>query len=441
MLRALPLLLIIASTASAANIRFDPPDPNSRTPVTAYVLGAVNNCDPQGWTVTKNGSAISIVVDVPCSAPFPLIKGWIIPVDLDVLPAGIYSVTATVYGMTIGTATLVVRDASPPFDVVPNVADITGGDQIRLIGENLVSCAQSCVPTVRFGDAIAHIDSVSLGEIDVRAPDHAAGPVDVTVESDNSVLRSPGAFYYVPSLVQQLDPAFYEPVLIPVIYSGPGAYGSSWDTEVVLRNENDYPLTLHSGSIFYVGCSIVLCDLRPQPHASVKLTHDAFRVQYPTGYIQFVPRQAAPKLHFGVLVRDLSRQAEAFGTEIPVIRESEIFDRPFELLNVPTDSRFRVGLRLYGLGGAAYPHITIWSSDAYTPLISPLVSTDMQLSTIASGLFAGTRPAYAQISDLVGAYPQLIGKGPLRIVIDRGGWAFVTVTNNETQHVTTITPQ
>lgn len=432
MLRALPLLLIIASTASAANIRFDPPDPTSRTPVTAYVLGAVNSCDATGSTVTKNGSTISIAVDVPCPAPLEVIKGWTIPVDLDVLPAGIYSVTATVPGIVIGTATLVVRDASPAFQVVPNVT-AAAGDQIRLIGENLVSCAQSCVPTVRFGDAIAHIDSVSLGEIDVRAPDHAAGPVDVTVESDNSVLRSPGAFYYVPSLVQQLDPAFYEPVLIPVIYSGPGAYGSSWDTEVVLRNENDYDLTFPEGSIFSPSCGIILpCAGRPLSHAAIELRG----IQYPTGYVQFVPRQAAPNIHFGVLVRDLSRQAEALGTEIPVIREKEILNHPFELLNVPTDSRFRVGLRLYGLGGG-FPHITISSLNSD----SPLVSMDMQLSTTASGLFAGTRPAYAQISDLIAAYPQLAGQGPLRIRIDRGDWAFVTVTNNDTQHVTTITPQ
>jgi hypothetical protein len=434
MFRGLPLLLIITFTASAANIRFDPPDPNSRTAVTAYVTGAVNSCDPQGSTVTKNGSTISIAIDVPCSIPFPVIKGWTIPVDLGLIPPGVYSVTAAVPGITLGSATLVVRDASPAFDVVPNVTS-AAGDQVRLIGKNLVSCAQSCAaPTVKFGDAVAPIDSVSAGEIDVRAPVHAAGPVDVTVESDNSVLRSPGAFYYVPSLVQQLDPAFYEPVLIPVIYSGPGAYGSQWDTEVVLRNENDYQLTLPEGSIFSVSCGIILpCAGRPLPHRAMKLTG----IQYPTGYIQFVPRQAAASLHFDVLFRDLSRQAEAFGTEIPVIREKETFDRPFELLNVPTDSRFRVGLRLYAFGAAAFPHITISSLDSDLAL----VSTDMQLYAEASGVSVGTTPAYAQISDLVVAYPQLVGKGPLRIVIDRGAWAFVTVTNNETQQVTTISPQ
>ena len=60
----------------------------------------------------------------------------------------------------------------------------------------------------------------------------------------------------------------------------------------------------------------------------------------------------------------------------------------------------------------------------------------------------GPRPAYAAIGDLVGSWPELAGKGPLRIEIDpdvilgqRTTWAMVSVTNNETQHVTVISPQ
>jgi len=51
-------------------------------------------------------------------------------------------------------------------------------------------------------------------------------------------------------------------------------------------------------------------------------------------------------------------------------------------------------------------------------------------------------------NDLVTTFPALAGKGPLRVVIapafdtpEREVWGFVSVTNNETQHVTVISPQ
>ena len=67
--------------------------------------------------------------------------------------------------------------------------------------------------------------------------------------------------------------------------------------------------------------------------------------------------------------------------------------------------------------------------------------------TLYGNVGYSTTPEYAQISDLVGAFPQLAGKGPLRILIGAVAkgqapfWGFVTVTNNDTQQVTTITPQ
>ena len=70
-------------------------------------------------------------------------------------------------------------------------------------------------------------------------------------------------------------------------------------------------------------------------------------------------------------------------------------------------------------------------------------------ASIALRADAGLRNGgYASINDLVALYPQLDGKGPLRLEIDpdirngaRAAWGFVTVTNNETQRVKVIAPQ
>jgi len=47
------------------------------------------------------------------------------------------------------------------------------------------------------------------------------------------------------------------------------------------------------------------------------------------------------------IVRDLSRQAEAFGTEVPVVREKDWKRGSLSLLNVRSDPRFRITLRVY----------------------------------------------------------------------------------------------
>jgi hypothetical protein len=161
-------------------------------------------------------------------------------------------------------------------------------------------------------------------------------------------------------------------------------------------------------------------------------------MNFPNGYLLQIPRESAPRLSFELLAKDLSRQAEAFGTEIPVVREKDFFNRTFMLLDVPADARYRVGLRLYRLDGRTAAHIRIWPINSQEV---PLVDTTVFLAP------AGPDSTYsiAYDGDLMKTYPILAGKGPLRIEIDAGEaqhqtWGFVSVTNNETQHVTVISP-
>ena len=54
--------------------------------------------------------------------------------------------------------------------------------------------------------------------------------------------------------------------------------------------------------------------------------------------------------------------------------------------------------------------------------------------------------AFLLIGDLLAEAPQLIGKGPLRIDVSpfesaTRAWGYVSITNNDTQHVTVIAPE
>ena len=416
-------ILFFTTSAYAANVWFDPPNPTSRTPVTAHVTVAWNGCTAKSATPDRHGNMIGISLDVSqCAASSPVDTA----VDLGVLPAGIYDVSVGPGQLLvlIAEGTLVVRDADPPLTVSPSVA-WRGGDPLT-VKCNAAPCPDA---VVTIGGTTARlVKQVDANTLVVTTPIHQPGIVDVVVTSAGQTWRATAAFdYFDPS--GPFDRAFFEPVLFPVMINGPGALGSVWSTEASMRNENDYAFPLDSMFDFVF----------PQPPVSQPLpahATNAGNATAPNGYLMYVPRQSAPRLWFGTLVKDLSRQAEALGTEIPVVREQDFFGRPFEILDVPTDPRYRVALRLYRIDSRTTMHLRILTLDSSG---DALVDEDVALAPAATH-------AMLAITDLVAKYPQLSGKGSLLIEIDPQsvqpvGWGFVSVTNNETQHVTVVSPQ
>jgi hypothetical protein len=158
------------------------------------------------------------------------------------------------------------------------------------------------------------------------------------------------------------------------------------------------------------------------------------------GWIFWVPknnRSVAASLR----VSDTSKQAINHGVEIPVATARDFSQNGIALLNVPVDSRYRLTLRIYSLSRRDVV-VNVWNS-----------SGDVQQVPLRVGktIF---EPTYAEVTQ----FPRIVTVPPLpgetmTIFVDspRGPdgahlpgypiWAFVTVTNNETQHITTITPQ
>jgi len=133
-------------------------------------------------------------------------------------------------------------------------------------------------------------------------------------------------------------------------------------------------------------------------------------------------------------VQDTSRQSQTWGTEIPIVRDTDLRS-VVRLHNVPTDSRFRLTLRAYNYIGVLDP-IRGRILDETTQAI--LVD---DLPTVSPAL-----ASYVQINSLADAYPQIRGHDRVRIEVESTStppkpiWAFVSVTNSETQHVTVIAP-
>lgn len=229
----------------------------------------------------------------------------------------------------------------------------------------------------------------------------------------------------------QFGPEF-ERILIPITsVDTPGAFGSLWRTELWCRNDGDEPARV---------MPLAQSDTAFPPHTDSQLPIFRASVGFPPGlFLYYVLRPAGAKLRFNLRTQDVSREAQTWGTEIPVVRENEFLNGALTLVNIPTDSPFRETLRIYALSDSAtVVHIRV------VPLRSatPLAEEDIMLR---SGDAVGYVPAYAEIS-LNDRYPQLSGGQPVRLEIqaattDLPLWAFVSVTNNETQQVTTVTPQ
>ena len=232
-----------------------------------------------------------------------------------------------------------------------------------------------------------------------------------------------------------------ERFLVPIASTPiPGAHGSLWETELWYRNDSDVPTAVAPQ-----------VDSDVPPTRGVTLPYFLFENRDRLrGLFLHVDARAADGMRFHVRIRDTSRSNESWGTELPVVRERDFFgcaipsaqacSRSLSLLSVPTDVRFRVALRIYeaALEGRGRVRVTIHRNTGD----EVLGSAELDLPVAGVPAFA---PGFAQILSLRDAFPAIAAAERVRISIEPPTpgarfWAFVSVTNNETQQVTTITP-
>ncbi|HET7437131.1 MAG TPA: hypothetical protein VFN10_20655 [Thermoanaerobaculia bacterium] len=236
-----------------------------------------------------------------------------------------------------------------------------------------------------------------------------------------------------PWALAQEQPAL-ERILVPVLYPPTaGAFDSLWTTELAIRN-NGNEIAFFT-PIFCGGVCGGVTTLDPGASGFIKplLSADGFR----GGAFLYVDRKHASDISLALRAQDLSRQAETWGTEIPLVRESELRSGTTVLLNVPLDTRFRQTLRLYHGEATAVPMRVRLLSASNEVIAETIVNVPA-----ATGQFI---PGYAEIGAFRSAFPTVGNDAAIHVevrpLIDVRYWAFITITNNATQHVTTVTPQ
>jgi hypothetical protein len=157
--------------------------------------------------------------------------------------------------------------------------------------------------------------------------------------------------------------------------------------------------------------------------------------------ILFVDRDGAKNLSAGLRLHEVSRSTTDAGTEIPIVRESELLTTSAHLHGVPRDANFRVLLRIYELVvDDARFHVSVSEETAGVDTAPPLSEFELRATAPETGTFR-THPAYAE-----SALTSPAASTTLRIDIDpltpgSHYWTFVSITNNDTQRVTLVTPQ
>ncbi len=344
-------------------------------------------------------------------------------VPLPPLPAGEYRVEVydpinTSDGGLFWIDSFVVTEAELPFEIHPSVIP-TGTVGFNLFLRRTVPLDAFCTTaacTYRVGGVTVEPTSDPAAGSDYIAlpvPPHAPGFADVTVSNGTQTLVAKNAVYYFDNAAPP-DLAVFERVLFPVLFNSRGANGSDWRSEALMASTAPWHVPTFSDGAF------ISNEVRAWPG----------QPQYPYGTALLVPRAESDNLWFALRVRDVSRAAEGFGTEIPVVRESGMFSGTMTLLDVPLDPAYRVKLRIYAFGEMETDDVG---------RISGFGTFVMHRSCSGAASCAST-PWYAEIDLPVRGDDE---RANLYVTPPAGAglaWAFATVTNNETQQVTVVTP-
>ena len=292
--------------------------------------------------------------------------------------------------------------------ITPASGPVAGGTHIEILGENLNPL---CPPymvfcrdlSVKIGGIEAVIAERTLTRLVVVAPAHNSGAADVEVVTNGGTARLTRAFTYGATDKRR--------ILLPILIDEAvnGAHGSRWQTELVgyERGKGDFEPEITTA--------------RPG-----------------RGRFLYLDAENANAVTLNLRARDLSRDAENLGTEIPVVTDEQTFGAAIiPLVNIPMQSNYRQKVRVYDFEGEFGRNVVvrIYGDD------NLLVTRELTLSRGAVGDY----PEYPGQADIdLDAIPELFGYARVTVTVETPQegrfWTFATITNNDTQLITTVTP-
>jgi len=161
--------------------------------------------------------------------------------------------------------------------------------------------------------------------------------------------------------------------------------------------------------------------------------------------VVYIPRRVSAQTHLSLRLREFSRNPDAYGTELPVVREKDFLGPAITLYDVPIGPAVRSKLRVYSLDPPEGDHgnVVLTITRAGTNRIAD--ESIVLRWTHPPCSYQSCMPAYAEL----GLDPSMLppgvpasGRFDLNFwTNDAKAWAFVTVVDNATQSVSLATPR
>lgn len=243
-------------------------------------------------------------------------------------------------------------------------------------------------------------------------------------------------------------PQSWRMMLVPLINSGiRGANNSLWNTDLTMFIRSG-PAEVQPDNCTF--SPIPECQRVPPPAGTPFDPRSAGIVgPNPSALGQFIYVRAEhfDNVQLNARIYDQSRQQQTAGAEIPIPRDDAFRAGLMMMLNIPVAPEYRHTLRIYDAGGRDGTRVAVRvyaNNEA-----APRASTIHTLALPAETTFVTTarlpaHPASVQLE--LGQLTALTGLETVRVEVeplDEGVrlWSFVSITNNLTHHVTTVTPQ
>ena len=323
-------------------------------------------------------------------------------------------------------------------DVFPPIGPVAGGTAATIEGEfDFSGLADPCGgPRVYIGGVAAQVTGYDETTIEIKTPPYSAGRFDVLVDRCGAKGALKNGFTYVAG-----NGRTWDRLLLPVYLARDlaGAFGSVWRTTLSGYNS--------LGDLAFTGHPEYECQF-PSNNAAVPcfelVRHGSFTPlvdtdQHQPGRIVYIETGEPKRVRFNLRVTDVSRLSSSLGTELPVVYEDDAIG-PFDqivLQNIPLGESYRQKLRIYRIDTGDPATINIFLNDGNDSLGVRTVT--MSQEPLVGGYLL--YPGYVDLD--LDRLPELAGHSRADIVIsvpEGRYWAYVSVTNNDTQQVTHITP-
>jgi hypothetical protein len=229
-------------------------------------------------------------------------------------------------------------------------------------------------------------------------------------------------------------------ILIPLIGADlPGTNNALWRTEVTAMIANDTDITIAPAG----------CEPCPPSGLPLRRPFDVYEygvagfLRNGIGQFLYVHAADEAKLHLNSRVYDVSRTAQTAGSEIPIPRGNDFTSAPVSLLGIPVAPQYRHTLRVYDLGAHQNGQVLIrlYANGETAPRAAVVSNLSVPQGARPTDAGLPSHPGVIQLE--LGQLTPLAGISTLRVDIEPVTpglrlWSFVSVTNNETHHVTTF---